>query len=264
MPDGTTIIIANWKMALDVIESQSLTRKLVAAYEHDLRESRVRLALCPSYDSLSVVGQQLKNTQIALGAQDVFWQEKGAYTGEISASMLRALGVSYVIVGHSERRKYLHEDDQMVNQKIKAALAAGLIPVLCVGETYEERAAGNTDLVIMRQVIEGLKGIPLSPEQQLVVAYEPVWVIGTGQAIQPPMAEHSSQLIRQSLIDLYPVAAVQQQTRIIYGGSVDEHNILSYISLPLMKGALVGGAGITTEKFIPLLTRIASYGHDAS
>lgn len=245
------IIIGNWKMNLDVFASQDLA--------NELRDARLapglEVVVCPSYDSLALVREALSGSSIQLGAQDVFWQEKGAYTGEISASMLAALGVRFVIIGHSERRNYLHETDELVNMKMKAALSQGLTPILCVGETYDERRVGHTDLILMRQVIEGLKGIALKPEDRIIIVYEPVWVIGTGQAIDPTQAERAIQVIRQSLIDLYPPATIAGQTRIIYGGSVDPDNITKYTTLPGIHGVLVGSASIRAESFMKLLTQ---------
>lgn len=256
MPDGH-IIIGNWKMNLDAYASRGLAEELREQLESVRLAPDLEIVVCPSYDALAVVGEALSGSPVQLGAQDVFWQEKGAYTGEISASMLTALGVRMVIVGHSERRKYLHEDDQTINMKIKAVLSQGLTPILCVGETYEERAAGHTDLILMRQVIEGLKGIELTPDHKLIIAYEPVWVVGTGQAIDPPKAERSAQVIHQSLIDLYPLDTIGKQTRIIYGGSIDPINSAAYMAIPSIQGFLVGSASIHAESFIKLLTQFS-------
>lgn len=247
------VIIANWKMNLAVHESVQVIRRLRKLLDTRQVPDSIELVVCPSYDALTAVREELSGSKIRLGGQDVFWQEKGAYTGEVSASMLVAAGVSHVLIGHSERRKYLQETDEMVNKKVTVALAAGLIPIICVGETYEERSIGHTDLVLMRQTIEGLKGIPLHTGQEIIVAYEPVWVIGTGQAIEPPMAEHASEVITQSLIDLYSKGIVESQTRIIYGGSVDETNIRDFLNLQKISGALVGTASLQPEKFISLL-----------
>ncbi len=246
------IIIANWKMNLAVHESVQVIRTLRKLLASRIPES-IELVVCPSYDALTAVREELSGSKIRLGAQDVFWQEKGAYTGEVSASMLVAAGASHVLIGHSERRMYLQETDEMVNKKVAAALAAGLVPIICVGETYEERSIGHADLILMRQTIEGLKGILLKKNQQIIMAYEPVWVIGTGQAVEPPMAEHASEVITQSLIELYPKDVVESQTRIIYGGSVDETNIRDFLNLGKVSGALVGTASLQPEKFISLL-----------
>src|SRR3989344_1337478 len=225
-------IIANWKMNLDIGASLKLAKDVRERYEDLSVTDTVELILCPSYDSLAVVHDVISGSGILLGAQDVFWQEKGAYTGEISAAMLSAVGASHVILGHSERRQYLHETDEIVNRKVRAALAASLTPIVCVGETLAERGEGVADLVLARQVIEGLKGIPLTtPQQQLIIAYEPVWVIGTGQAVEPSAAAHAAHVVRQALIDLLPAETVDRQTRIIYGGSADADNIEDFVSI---------------------------------
>ncbi|MBI4090760.1 MAG: triose-phosphate isomerase [Candidatus Komeilibacteria bacterium] len=252
MHDGH-IIIGNWKMNLDAFASRALADELRKKLAGIRLAPNLEVVVCPSYDALASVGEALSGSALQLGAQDVFWQEKGAYTGEISASMLAALGVRLVIVGHSERRTHLHETDELVNMKVKAALSQGMTPVLCVGETYDERRIGHTELILMRQVVEGLKGITLGPDNKLVIAYEPVWVIGTGQAIDPAQAERAIQVIRQSLIDLYPPATIATQIRVIYGGSVDPGNIANYTTIPGIRGVLVGAASIHAENFIKLL-----------
>ncbi len=249
-------IAANWKMNLDVRQSINVARSLRDKISTVHGERQLWPVVCPSFEALVPVGEILSGTNIQIGAQDVFWQERGAYTGEIAASMLVAAGCSYVIIGHSERRRYLGENDEMVNRKIRVSLAAGLTPIICVGETFEERSAGMTDHVLMRQVIEGLKGIPLSKTSSIIIAYEPVWVIGTGQAIEPQMAQRSAQIIHQSLIDLMPQSIVEEQTRIIYGGSVSAENVHGYVSTGLLEGALVGGASLSATKFINLLSSL--------
>ena len=249
-------------MKLDHIESKALAVALKAhAAQHPI-PAGYEVVLCPSFDSLPIVAAAIEGSGMAVGAQDVYWQEKGAFTGEVSASMVRAHGCKYVIVGHSERRKYLRETDEMINGKVKAVLDAGMTPILCVGETYEERHENMTELVIMRQVIEALKGIPLKSSDSIVIAYEPVWVIGTGQAIDPTMAEIAARVIHQSLVDLLPVDVVMRQTRTIYGGSVDASNIASYVAVPLMSGALVGSASLVADTFINLLSTV--YAHHAT
>lgn len=250
------LVIANWKMQLDLNGSIKLAQDLRLAAEGGGLLEHTDVVVCPSFEALATVADLLEGSRFKVGAQDVFWQEKGAYTGEVSASMLRAAGAELVIIGHSERRKYLNEDDLTVNKKMRAALAQGLVPVVCVGETYEERTAGHTDLILMRQVIEGLKGIPLDRESRIIIAYEPVWVIGTGQAIEPSEAGHASDVITQSLIDLYPGDVVEHQTSILYGGSVDEDNIGSYVGLPKIHGALVGTASLNADKFLRLIHSI--------
>lgn len=247
------LLVANWKMNLDVFESVERARLLAETWQSLDVNHHVQCVVCPSFDALTAVGDELQETSIVLGAQDIFWQDKGSYTGEVSGRMLTAAGCSYVIIGHSERRRHAHEDDAMINMKVHAALRAGLTPILCVGETYDERAAGLSDRTVARQVIEGLQGISLSEASQIVVAYEPLWVIGTGHAIEPGDAVHASHIIEQALIDLFPSDTIAQHMRIIYGGSVDEKNIMHYIKLPLLTGSLVGTASLYPDRFIRII-----------
>jgi triosephosphate isomerase len=246
------LIIANWKMNLLPDEAKTLAgvfkKKISVSLARDLD-----IILCPSFDSLYPVAEVLDDSAIALGAQDVFWQQHGAFTGEISAQSLQQLGCRYTIIGHSERRKYLNEDNEMINRKVHAALDAGLIPIVCVGEAIEERREQHQDLAVMTQVMEGLNGLTLKPEAQLIVAYEPVWVIGTGQAIEPAEAERMSKVIRQALIDVLPLEQVRDQCRIIYGGSVNADNIKEFLDFKLIDGVLVGNASLNEEEFYSLI-----------
>ena len=238
---------------------------LAVALRKDVSRARLdrslELAVCPSATALAAVGRELARTNIRLGAQDVFWADKGAYTGSVAVSQLSELGCTLVIVGHSERRRYLRETDDDVNRKVRAVLLAHLIPIICVGETLEPRRQQTADLTVMTQVIAALHGIPLEQKQRVIIAYEPVWVIGTGHGIVPREADHMSQVVRQALIDLYPLEVVERQFRIIYGGSVDHTNIRDFLTLPLLSGALVGGASVQLPKILPLLEQVASYEH---
>jgi len=209
--------------------------------------------LCPSFTALEKVAQRLKGTGVFLGAQDCFWEQEGAFTGEVSPTFLKELGCRFVIIGHSERRTHLGETDEMVHQKVKAVLAEGLVPVICVGETFEERQEGNKDFVVMSQVDKAVAGVDLQKDDQLIVAYEPVWVIGSGQAVEPAEARHTHQVIRQVLIDHFDAAAVQERARVIYGGSVDASNIKSFFAEENIDGALVGGASLDPHSFAELI-----------
>ena len=248
------LIIANWKMRLSLKETAVLTKALATSLNKQARAAD--LDLCPSYPALPVVADLLKGKKIALGAQDVFWKAKGAYTGEVSGDMLKEMGVSYVLVGHSERRLYLKETDQMVQHKVATALAEGLIPVLCVGETFTERQLGQKDVVVSRQVEKALAGVVLGSKDKLVVAYEPVWVIGSGQAVTGDEAQHSARVIRQGLINLLPGKVVENQVRIIYGGSVDAGNIGDFLPASVMNGVLVGTALLDEKSFTALVKEV--------
>jgi len=180
----------------------------------------------------------------------------GPYTGEVSPSFLQELGVRYVIVGHSERRQYLKETDDMVQQKVLAALAHGLTPVLCVGETLAERNAGRAHITVARQVEQALRGVSLTPEARLIVAYEPVWVIGSGKAVAPEDALGTAQVIKQSVRKALTPAQVSKQVTIIYGGSVDPTNIRTFVGRGLLQGVLVGGASLDAKRFLALLKQL--------
>lgn len=249
------LVLANWKMNLSVAESQTLARSLVRGLAA-FKKPNFELGLCPTYPALPAVAKVLQAKKVALGAQDLFWKPVGPYTGEVSPAVLRELGVTYVIVGHSERRQYLKETDAMVHQKVLAALAEGLTPVLCVGETFAERQSGQKDIVVARQVSAALQGVVLPKGANLVVAYEPVWVIGSGQAVDPAEARHTAQVVRQSIVDMLGAATVDSRVRIIYGGSVDPSNISTFVNQSPLSGVLVGGASLEPKRFLALLRQL--------
>jgi triosephosphate isomerase (TIM) len=249
------LIIANWKMNLRIPERKKLVKEIISGLK---KIDKAEVVLCPSFISLQEVGDLIRKTPLKLGAQDVFWEAKGAYTGEISPLMLEEMNCEYVIVGHSERRKYLNETDEMVHRKLQAALLEKLTPVLCVGETFEERQDGAKDYVIIRQMNSALDGLVLNNDQQVVIAYEPVWVIGSGQAVQPSEAGQVYQLIRQTLLDLFPLEQARNNFRIIYGGSVDASNVKPFLTEASMDGVLVGGASLKAEEFIKIVKSLNS------
>jgi triosephosphate isomerase len=187
-----------------------------------------------------------------LGAQNVYWEEKGAFTGEVSPVMLKEIGVKYVVIGHSERRTYFHETNETVNKKVRSALKAGLLPIMCVGERLEEREAGKTFDVIRDHVTVGLKGISKEDILKIVIAYEPVWAIGTGKTATPDQAQEAHLYIRGLLKEIYN-ESVAQSVRIQYGGSVKPENIKELISQKDIDGALVGGASLKVEQFAPIV-----------
>ncbi len=246
------IIIANWKMSLGPKQTLNLTEALLKKCQAEEQQT-VEVVICPSFIILNEVSQKIANSKIALGAQNCFWHEEGAFTGEVSPSSLKDFGCEYVILGHSERRGYLKETDKMVNQKVGAAIKNHLIPIVCIGETFEERQAGNKDFIIMQQINRALEGIELSNEQQLIVAYEPVWVIGSGQAVEPLEAEHTNQVIRHVMLDHFSLETINKQIRFIYGGSVSSENINLFMAQPTVEGALVGGASLEAETFYKLI-----------
>jgi triosephosphate isomerase (TIM) len=245
------VIIANWKMNLGFRDSMKLATelsKLMPSTELTQKD----VVICPSTSSLLLLAEILKEHLFSLGVQDLFWEDKGAFTGCESPKFMYESGCRYAIIGHSERRQNLGETNEMVHKKIKTTLEAGLTPILCVGETYEERSHGSTDNIIMGQVIKALSGIDLTANENLIIAYEPVWVIGSGRAIELSEAEHAFKIIYQSLLDLMP-QSVANSVRIIYGGSVDGKNSSEFNKLEHFSGFLVGGASLRAEEFISIV-----------
>jgi len=240
------IIVGNWKMNTTPDEGGPLA-DAVCNLSGDL--TALDLVLCPPYMGLHAVSERLKGSGIGLGAQNMHWESEGAYTGEISARMLLTAGCSHVILGHSERRTILGETDEIVNLKAHHALATGLTPILCVGETLEEREAGRTQQVVTVQVHEGLSGITADQLRQIVLAYEPIWAIGTGRVATPDQANHVHGTIRCLLEDMAG-ADVATSVRIQYGGSVKPENATDLLSQPDIDGALVGGASLAADSFV--------------
>jgi triosephosphate isomerase len=248
-PKRRPIIAGNWKMNKTTAEALDLAAKLVPLVA-GVKDRDIVLA--PAFTALSTVAGAISGTNMALSAQDMFWEDKGAFTGEISAEMLLDLGCKYVIIGHSERRQYFGETDQSVNRKVKQALKKGLLPIMCVGETLAEREAGKLNDIISRQVTGGLMEITAADMRSVVIAYEPVWAIGTGKTATPEQAEEVHALIRQKVMALYS-AEVAEGLRIQYGGSVTPENVSAIMAKPDIDGALVGGASLKPESFAALV-----------
>lgn len=251
MADKHPIVIGNWKMKLGIPESRELAS---AIKKINLKKAEV--IICPSFVSLTEVAKIIKHSNIALGAQDCFWEPQGSFTGEVSATYLKEAGCDFVILGHSERRKYQKETDEMVHRKVEMALSAGLVPIVCVGETFEQRHDGSKDYTLIQQTTKALEGVQLGPDQRIIVAYEPVWVIGTGQAIEPEEAAMSQQVIRQVLFDLFTPSVVKNNFSVIYGGSVDGSNASQLYKLKENDGFLVGGASQTADEFAEIIKNI--------
>ncbi len=210
------------------------------------------IVLAPPFTSIPAVAETVKGTNMALSAQDLFWEEKGAFTGEISAEMLLDLGCKYVIIGHSERRQFFGETDETVNKKVRQALNKGLLPIVCAGELLSEREAGKANEVIERQVVGALKGVTVAEMQKIVIAYEPVWAIGTGKTATPDQANEIHAFIRQKIKSMYN-GDVAGALRIQYGGSVTPENVSTLMAKPDIDGALVGGASLKPESFAALV-----------
>ncbi len=249
----TPIIAGNWKMNKTITEAEALVKSM----RDDLVAiKKVEKVLCPPFVDLDRVAGLIRGTDIGLGAQDMHWEDKGAFTGEISPLMLKGL-CQYVILGHSERRAYFGETDQTVNRKVKAALNHGLIPIICVGETEAQYDARETESVVCRQVEGALNGLTAAQVARVVIAYEPVWAIGTGRAATAEQAQQViGSVVRATIARLYDQATAEQ-VRIQYGGSTNSKNIAEIVSQPDIDGALVGGASLKADEFIAMVRATA-------
>jgi triosephosphate isomerase len=247
------VMAGNWKMHHTHLDAIAVVQKLGYRLEAADYE-RTEVVVCPAFTALRSVQTVIEadHLPILLGAQDVFWEDQGAYTGEVSPGMLAKLAVTYVIVGHSERRQYFGETDDTVNKKVKAVLAHGMTPIMCVGETLEEREAGETEALVSRQVQGGLEGLDRDQIAGLVIAYEPIWAIGTGRNATPEDANETIGVIRSMVAGLAgePTAAA---VRIQYGGSVKPGNIAALMAMPEIDGALVGGASLEADDFAQIV-----------
>jgi len=240
-----TIIAGNWKMYKTTQEAIKLVKNL----KENLKNiQRVEVVLCPPFTSLLSVHEIIKDSPLKLGAQNISFEKEGAYTGEVSPSMIKDVGCEFVIIGHSERRKYFNEDDGIVNKKIKLALIFGLTPIVCVGETLEEREKGVAEDTVINQVDNGFVNINEEDMRKLVIAYEPVWAIGTGRIATPEIADGMHLAIRNQLSKLYS-SKLSNNISILYGGSVKPDNIDSLMGQENIDGALVGGASLDSESF---------------
>jgi len=243
------LIAANWKMYKTPKESRAFLEEFLPLVEND---TSTEIAIFPSMTSLGQVIEATRNTNVAAGAQNMHWLDEGAYTGETSPPMLVAIGCTHVLIGHSERRQYFNETDTTVNLKLKAALAHNLIPIVCVGELRAERESNSTADVLKLQVSIALEGIDPATAAPLVIAYEPVWAIGTGLTATPEIAEDAHKIIRAQIAQsLSPAFALS--TRILYGGSVKPENAASLCCLEDIDGALVGGASLQPKSFAGII-----------
>ncbi|MDE0837798.1 MAG: triose-phosphate isomerase [Kiritimatiellae bacterium] len=243
------IVAGNWKMNNSVADGVDLATSVCRELADFLD---VDVVLCPTFTAIKAVGEAVEDSHIKLGGQNMHWEASGAYTGEISAAMLRDLYCHFVIIGHSERRQYFHETDETVNLKVKAALAARLVPILCVGETLEERESDETENVIRRQLVGGLEGVVLDGTCELIVAYEPVWAIGTGLTASPEQAQGVHAFIRETVASLYDDATAAS-LRIQYGGSMKPGNAAELFAQPDIDGGLIGGAALDARSFVEII-----------
>ncbi|MEO0130963.1 MAG: triose-phosphate isomerase [candidate division WOR-3 bacterium] len=247
MKKRKVFIGGNWKMNFNHLEGKEFVEKLLQSIRN-IEEKEI--VIFPPFTTLFTVSEVIKNSKIKLGAQNIHWEDKGAFTGEISPQFLIALGCEYVIIGHSERRKYFFETDELINKKIKKALSSGLKPIFCIGENLEERKAGKTLTVIENQLKNGLKDI--KELKGMVIAYEPVWAIGTGVNALPVQANEVHSFIRDFISKNYG-KEVSENLRIIYGGSVNKDNIKDLLKEKEIDGALIGGASIKLDEFVQIV-----------
>ncbi len=248
------IIVGNWKMNLFYQE----TEDLIAGLKENLKVFRkdATIIVCPSFPYLDRAHELLIASKIKLGAQDVFWEKDGNFTGEVSVKMLKELGCQYVIIGHSERRGFLGETDEMIDRKAVSALRSKLTPIICVGETKEERRQGIHYMIIHDQVKKALRYVnPVFQNERLIIAYEPVWSIYPGQPCEPNQAKEFAMVIHQALIDLYPHEVVEKSFRVIYGGSINEKNVLDYVDGEHFSGVLVGNASLDADSFTKIIKK---------
>jgi len=241
------IVIANWKMKMSYKGSVELAKDLKVKFA-DFKKNEV--VVCPSTFALSEVKKTLKGSAVRLGAQDVFWEERGAYTGETPASALEEIGCSHVIIGHSEKRQYMHENYEMIHMKLKSVLDhTCLTPIVCIGENWEERKTDRRDFVLAHQLQQALGGIHLLDGQQVIIAYEPIWAIGSGDAIEPSEAEYAHRVIRLTIKDMFNPAIENNNFKIVYGGSISSKNVKAFADLENIDGLLVGGASLDAGEF---------------
>ncbi len=245
----TKFVAGNWKMYTTAATARQLAMQVVQGVGLD---RRVAVAVCPPFPYLGLVAEVLRGSPVALGAQNLYPEKEGAFTGEVSPTMLLDVGCRYVILGHSERRHKLGETNAFINRKVQTALAAGLNVILCVGETLEEREANRTEAILDEQLTAGLAGVPAAGLEHMVLAYEPVWAIGTGRNATPDQAQAAHAFLRRRTAALYTLA-VAEALRIQYGGSVKPDNAASLLSQPDVDGALVGGASLQADQFLAIV-----------
>lgn len=244
-------VAGNWKMNTDSHVGVELAENIAAGSAQVAGQS-VTVAVFPPFVYLQAVAKALSASSIAVGAQDIYFESEGAFTGEISASMLKDVGCLYCLCGHSERRHVIGESDELINKKVAAAIAGGLLPILCVGELLEEREASQTNEVVTRQVKEGLAGLSAEKLQAVTIAYEPVWAIGTGLTATPEQAQEVHEFIRKLLGQLYD-EKIAGEIRILYGGSVKPNNAAELMSQKNIDGSLVGGASLKADDFLAII-----------
>lgn len=246
-----TLIAGNWKMNLGYRDSEKLAKDIKSKLDENYFK-KTDVLICPTYVSLGIVNKTIKDTGIKLGAQDLFYENDGAYTGEISSDMIKSVGCEYVIIGHSERRKYQHESNKVINMKIKKAIESDLKPILCIGESLEEREDEIYESVVKEMLRDGLDDISAEDMSKIVIAYEPVWAIGTGLNATPKQANDIHNFIRKYIAEKYDADIAENQI-ILYGGSVNGKNAKDILSAKDVDGALIGGASLKPDEFCDIV-----------
>lgn len=244
-------VAGNWKMNTDSRSSVELAKGVVDG-SIELAGHDVDVAVCPPFVYLQAVARAVSSSSVAVGAQDVYYEVKGAFTGEISASMLKDTGCTYALCGHSERRHVIGEMDDLINKKVTAAIVGGLLPILCVGELQSEREAGQTEEVVTRHIRKGLAGLTVEKASAVTIAYEPVWAIGTGLTATPQQAQEVHEFIRGLLAEIYD-RRLAEEIRILYGGSVKADNAADLMGRADIDGVLVGGASLKVDDFVAII-----------
>lgn len=248
-------IAGNWKMNKTAAETKELCEALKAKFT-SFCPCKAEVAVCPPFTSIATAVEALKGSNIKVGAQNIHWADNGAFTGEISGAMLKEMGIEYVIIGHSERRQYFGETDETVNKRIAAALKYDLKPIVCIGETLEEREGNKTEEVLAKQIKDGFANIAAADMAKVTIAYEPVWAIGTGKTATPDMAEETHAFIRKTFADLYG-AEVAEALVIQYGGSMKPENSKDLVAQKDIDGGLIGGAALKADSFYDLVANAA-------
>jgi triosephosphate isomerase len=241
------LVAGNWKMNKTLLEANSLLINIKQLFNEGVTD-KVNIMVCPPFINLYSANEILKDTGIKLGGQNIYQKNEGAFTGEISAKMLKSAGCDYVIIGHSERRQYFSENNNEINLKAKIALENDLIPIICVGETLEQRENGSYLKVVQQQIIDCLKEIDIKNLNKIIIAYEPVWAIGTGKTATPEQANEMHMFIRKIISDLYG-QVISENIIIIYGGSVNDNNAKELFSMSDIDGGLIGGASLKADSF---------------
>lgn len=246
------LVVGNWKMYKDKSETVELISRLKALLNSSSNHQDVEIAICPPFTSIEIAGELIKGTKIKLGAQNMHTEVEGAFTGEVSAKMLKSFGVEFVILGHSERRTYFKESNEFINQKILRSIEFSLKPIFCLGETLSEREEGKTFTIVEEQLVKGLNGVSRIDLENVVIAYEPVWAIGTGKTATPEQAQEVHAFLRKKISELYDSEAANK-ARILYGGSVKPENARDLFKQPDIDGGLIGGACLKADSFYQII-----------